>query len=285
MDIFEDQYIPLGKAIIRDYAREVSNRNNPEDVARRKLLVLFRRFIDPKDMDVLGILPVNLKKDHLYQVFRFKCEHCQSEEFTKTGDIVACKKCSLESTEVTTEQMDKHGSHSKALYDRRVHFKNCIQQFQGKQNATVDPIVLDQMTQYLVGIGLVDPNSSNPFRCVTKDHVYFLLREFSMTRQYKNCNLIYSKLTGKPLHDISGIEPLLMHDFDILSQEYDRVYTGTKRKNFLNAQFVLFQLLKKNGFDCDIEDFTIRKAPERRTEQFDICHVLFDRLGWDYARI
>ena len=38
---------------------------------------------------------------------------------------------------------------TKYTYDRKIHFRDCINQFQGKQNATIDKKVYDKLIEQL----------------------------------------------------------------------------------------------------------------------------------------
>ena len=70
---------------------------------------------------------------------------------------------------------------TKYTYDPKVHFRDCINQFQGKQNSTIDKKVYEDLIrefknhQLLIG----DENTSKKIRFskITKDHIYLFLKE------------------------------------------------------------------------------------------------------------
>ncbi len=37
----------------------------------------------------------------------------------------------------------------------------------------------------------------------------------------------------------------------------------SKEKNFINTQYVLFQLLRKHGYNCNKDDFAVLKPREK----------------------
>ena len=102
-------------------------------------------------------------------------------------------------------------------------------------------------------------------------------------KHYENINLIHYTLTGKKPDDISNLEDNLLQDFDILAELYDRRYKNIKRKNFINTQYVLYQLLTRYKHPCNKSDFTILKTVDRKAFHDDICKTLFEELGWNYV--
>ena len=111
------------------------------------------------------------------------------------------------------------------------------------------------------------------------------LKELGYSKHYENINLIYSNITGKKLDDISHLVDRMIQDFDILSDTYDRKFSDTNRKNFINTQYVLFQLLRKHGHACDKEDFTNLKTVDRKFFHEEMIKKLFQELGWNYVSI
>jgi hypothetical protein len=181
---------------------------------------------------------------------------------------------------------------SKYSYNRRIHFKDCMYQFQGKQKSMIPDDVIDLLTDQCVQLGLVHDNSalSKPqrFSRVTWHHIFMLLKDNSLSNYYEDVYLIYHKVTGKKLHDISHLEDRLINDFDILSELYDKIYINDKnfnRKNFISMQYVLFQLLKRYNYPCCKDDFNFIKTVERQFFHDYVCSNLFKRLNWNHTSI
>ena len=57
------------------------------------------------------------------------------------------------------------------------------------------------------------------------------------------------------------------------------------RKNFINTQYVLFQLLRRHKYMCKKQDFNILKTIDRKSFHDDICKELFEELGWNFTAI
>jgi hypothetical protein len=109
---------------------------------------------------------------------------------------------------------------------------------------------------------------------------------------YDDIVLIHHTLTNQPRDNIEYLEDSLLEDFDKLTETYDSKYSELeadssaktpKRKNFINAQFVLYQLLRKHGHKCNEMDFLTLKTSERKRFHHTICKELFAILGWKYS--
>lgn len=178
---------------------------------------------------------------------------------------------------------------SKYTYDRRTHFRECIGQYQGTQNVVIPTEVYDTLDSCFEFHSLLDGDASTPrvqrYARVTKSVILRFLKEQGITKQYENINLIHSVVTGTPLPEISSIIDPMMEDFDVLSDVYDRKYSDGTRKNFINTQYVLFQLLRKHGHDCNKEDFSNLKTVDRKFFHEDILKKIFFELGWNYVSI
>ena len=219
----------------------------------------------------------------------FECNNCNNNQFYKIIDfrIYICELCGNQ-----TEQIGNSSSYtdvsrvnisSKYTYERRVHFRDCINQYQGKQNSTVNEKVFTDLEEQFRIHGLLS-DGPNKFGNITKESILLFLKELGYTKHYEDVFLIYYKLTGKKPDDISHLEQKLMEDFDTLSNLYDQKFKQTKRverKNFINTQYVLYQLLRKYKHPCKKDDFNILKTLDRKSFHDDICSELFEELGWN----
>ena len=96
-------------------------------------------------------------------------------------------------------------------------------------------------------------------------------------------NLIHYNFTDIKPDDISYLEEQLLDDFDILTDIYDKRFKNINRKNFINTQYVLFQLLSRHRHSCKKEEFIILKTIDRKFFHDEICKELFEELGWNHS--
>jgi hypothetical protein len=221
-----------------------------------------------------------------------KCQACQIEnmKIVNHDNNFVCEQCGYIYDSITNDisfkDMDRINISNKYQYDRRTHFKDCINQFQGKQNATIDPQVYKDLTEqfrlhHLIPENYEDLVKEIAFEKITKEHVMLFLKETEHTKHYEDVVLIHHQLTGKQPPDISHLESYLLHDFDELTTLYDKLYRNNERKNFINTQYVLYQLLKRHKFNCRKEDFNILKTIDRKYFHDTIMQELFEILGWN----
>jgi hypothetical protein len=184
------------------------------------------------------------------------------------------------------KDIDRVNISVKYTYDRKVHFRDGINQYQGKQNSTIHPKVLTDLEDQFDKHHLLLESDKREvrFKNVTKEHIHIFLKELGYTKHYENVNLIYSMLTGRKLDDISHLEDKLLNDFDILTDLYDKKFknkVGYDRKSFINTQYVLYQLLMKYKHPgCKKENFTMLKTADRKSFHDDVLSELFTILEW-----
>ena len=90
-----------------------------------------------------------------------------------------------------------------------------------------------------------------------------------------------------------------MRDFKIMSERFNAMgltispahgqqqataaKSAVDRSNFLNSNYVLFQLLRKNGHACEFSSFYCLRTPTSRIMHDNICERIFADLGWPFT--
>jgi ribosomal protein S27AE len=221
-----------------------------------------------------------------------KCLSCHIEDMriANHDNYFVCEQCgyiydSL-TNDISFKDIDRINISNKYQYDRRTHFKDSINQFQGKQNASIDTKVYEDLSEqfrlhHLIPENWRELSKEDAFQQISKEHVLMFLKETGHTKHYEDVVLIHHQLTAKSTPDISHLENQLLHDFDQLTDLYDKRYRNNERKNFINTQYVLYQLLKRHKFPCRKEDFNILKTIDRKYFHDTIMQNLFEILGWN----
>jgi len=234
---------------------------------------------------------IDIKIETPEKKYRIICNNCKNKkEFDiLDGNIYVCIFCSSQQVVLkhisSYRDIDRVNISSRYMYDRKVHFRDCINQYQGKQNSTILQKVYDDLERQFELHHLLEGDTDTPkeirFKNITKEHVGMFLKELDYTKHYENINLIYYNLTGVKPDDISHLEDILLDDFDSLTELYDKMFKNIDRKNFINTQYVLYQLLTRHKHPCVKEDFAILKTIDRKSFHDDICKVLFEQLGFN----
>lgn len=195
-------------------------------------------------------------------------------------------------TGLTPNDYSRINTMSKFNYNRILHFQDCIRQYQGKQNCRVAEKIYKDLEQKFKAYRILIDNTNPQIRYskVTRNHIVVFLKELKHIKHYENVNLIYFTLTNKRFDDITYLEEHLMDDFKKLIVLYDSLHgkdmpAQLNRKNFMNIQYLLFQLLKRHGHKCKIENFTIIKTIDRKLFHDNICKNLFNILNWKFTPI
>lgn len=225
--------------------------------------------------------------------FKIQCDFCgNKKDFASEENAYICLICFSEQEIIhhTTsyKDSDRVNISTKYTYDRKVHFRDCINQYQGKQNCSIDSTIYDRLEEEFGKHHLLKgdkgTNKEERFSQITKEHVLMFLKELGLSKHYENVNLIHYNMTGKKPDDISHLEDKLLADFDLLVETYDKNFKNrVERVNFISTQYVLFQLLQKHKHQCKKEDFVILKTMDRQFFHDNICRELFSYLGWTFV--
>lgn len=224
------------------------------------------------------------------------CDNCQNKKDFDLieGGISVCLNCCAQKTIIkqtsSYRDVDRVNITAKYTYDRKVHFKDCINQYQGKQNSTVEEKVYldleDAFDRHHLLVGDKTTKKEIRFEKITCEHVFLFLKDLKYSKHYENVNLIHYNMTGKKPDDIGYLEHRLLDDFDRLTTLYDKKFRkNIARKNFINTQYVLFQLLTRHKHPCQKEDFSMLKNVDRTTFHDEICKELFEELRWNHTAV
>jgi hypothetical protein len=219
------------------------------------------------------------------------CNNCSNKKDFDVieGNVYVCTKCCAQQTiykhRLSYNDIDRVNISSKYMYDRKIHFRDCIYQYQGKQNSTIQPQVYKELEKEFEMHHLLFGDNQTPraerFKNITKNHILMFLKELGYSNHYENVHLIHYNITGVKPNDISHLEDKLLDDFDVLTDLYDKTFKNINRKNFINTQYVLYQLLTRHKYPCNKEEFVILKTNDRKFFHDEVCRVLFNILGWN----
>lgn len=212
-----------------------------------------------------------------------KCVNCNEKEFitnTEHNTEICCG-CGIQTEKsdnfMSYKELSRINTSIKYKYERHVHFKDAMNQFQGKQNVTILPIVYQDINN------LIHNNHMDRSK-ITREQINLLLKITGHTKHYEDVSLIYHRITGKPIADISHLEDKLLNDFEQVSETYDLLFKSDQtfeRKSFINTHYILYQLLKKHKFPCSKQDFNILKTLDRKAFHDEVGQKIFEYLEWN----
>ena len=267
-----------------NFSGKAVKNNKEKDSIVREYLTIASKYVE---VDIQ-------KEDHMKE--KITCKNCPNKKNFEIIDtnIYICLICSYQQTVLKNvssyKDVNRINISSKYTYDRKVHFKDCINQYQGKQNCNIPQNVYDSLEEQFDRHHLIDKEDKDKaneikFKNITKEHIIIFLKELGFSKHYENANLIHYNMTGKKPDDIGYLVEKLLEDFDALTDLYDKLYKGIDRKNFINTQYVLFQLLSRHKHPCRHEEFSILKTIDRKSFHDDVCRNLFSVLGFNFFPI
>lgn len=273
-----------------------SNTINEVEREKRKITKEYIT-IAQKYLPELKLQSISTKKDkHL----GLQCKCGNSDCFDMIEDtIYVCKECGEQQenfgTIISYKDIDRVNMSIKYSYDRKIHFRDCLNQYQGKQNSNIPKEVYNNLFEQYCKHGLIENKKNCKFMdldkkereslCskITKDHINMFLKELGYTKHYENINLLHYNMTGIKPDDIYYLEDKLLTDFDMLIEIYDKKFKNrTARSNFINTQYVLYQFLRRYNHPCKKENFVTLKTIERQSFHDEVTKVCFEELGWNH---
>ena len=251
-----------------------------------------------KELEVLKKEMISLCKEYIdfsedMQVDE-ECDYCGNKEFVENMTEHICTSCGK--TKIHIEHNSCYQDNERVSYCQKYkykkinHFKDTIRQFQGIQNKYINEKVLVELENALEKDKIIDRSLNNPFVKLTKEHLRIYLDHTGHNKYYEDINLIYQHFTGKKCPIINqDVYVKILDDFEKLVQMFITISNEDEdkieRTNFLNSQYVLYQLLKKNNYQCSEQDFSLPMSIKCRVDQEKIYIMLCDKLHWSYISI
>ena len=219
------------------------------------------------------------------------CDNC-NEELTDS----VCYNCGYSSTTVENESTEHEDTstyddigrinvNKQFTYEKKCHFRDTINQYQGKQNKYISDDVYTRLNEYIEKEGLLDKKATTKieqYRKVKKSHIKEFLKAIGYSNHYEDLQLIFSKITGKDCPSISQYEKKLYEDFDELTRAFLSL-PDIQRDNFLNSHYVLRQLLLKQNVKLPQEDLNYLKTPSRLRSHDEIYKKCCNILNWNFT--
>lgn len=195
--------------------------------------------------------------------------------------IYYCLKCGIQikeniGTKSTYKDTERVNISGKYKYTRMIHFRNCFRQYQGKQKTRIPSECIRNVKDQLI-INGINPmgKKTNP------QHIRTALHETGWSDQYENFVLIWSMITEKPCPDVSHLEDCITNDFQLVEKTYNEIMGNPeeKRSSFMSYPYVLYQLLTRHEWKCDLNFFNMLKS-DRINWLDTIMEQIYFKLEW-----
>ncbi|MDD4930657.1 MAG: hypothetical protein PHG66_00690 [Candidatus Colwellbacteria bacterium] len=285
------EYICISQKIIGEYMKLIvvpmnvsffGGKSSVSNVDNAKKENLLEKFLDVAKK----YIPIKTFKKEVQR--KHSCICGNTTEFTQTDNTITCDECGIEKNIYTIhtnfKDVDRVNLSQKYKYNKKTHFRDTMNQYQGKQNKKIETRVYSDCERWFDKHNLLTDVPSQQglseteifhkrHSKITKGLIDMALSETENTSNYEDVNLIHNYFTGIPCPDISHIESELNDDFDKVADAYETL-KDVDRTNFLNGQYVLYQLLRRRKEKVDEADFHKLKTRERLIEHDE----LFSRI-------
>ena len=190
------------------------------------------------------------------------CLNCTGCGFIESDGSVQCDECGLIiRNQIAVAWSDVSRVHAAPIYsyDKKVQFKECILQYQGRCNA--------------IDYELLNCIAHSP--SMTKIDFLHALKAHTKQRSHiEQVHALYYHAVGKTPPNLTCIENNLLQDFDCFIHHYSK----SKSHNYISNQYLLYQFLNRYGFvtskaDVLLVDY-VDSIPDKQ------CQAIFQKLNW-----
>jgi hypothetical protein len=214
------------------------------------------------------------------------CEKCKTEScvFDLKSCTDICTVCGLstsiiyndDSSFVYTETVEQVIVFN---YKRNNHFQECLNQLQAKENTTIPPQIIKDLTFEFKKYNITDPKLFTP--TLVKSY----LKKLKYNKYYEHIPTIINEFCGLRAPKLtSELEQQLKIMFDEIQnpfEKYSRMICPL-RKNFLNYNYVFYKMCQLLGKDEFLNFFPLLKSREKLYEHDLIWKGICQDLQWEF---
>ena len=164
-------------------------------------------------------------------------------------------------------------------YKRNNHFQECLNQLQAKENTTIPPQIITDLT-----FEFKKYNIHNP-KLITASLVKSYLKKLKYNKYYEHIPTIINEFCGlkapKLTPELEQQLKIMFDEIQVPFEKYSKIVCP-KRKNFLNYNYIFYkmcQLLKKDEF---LNFFPLLKSREKLYEHDLIWKGICQDLRWEF---
>jgi len=189
-----------------------------------------------------------------------------------------CMECGIffDKPEFEVHDIHNYNIQHKRDYKTLDHFKEILNQFQGKEMREIPKHVLDYVYENLPES--LDNVSDKTGIKITR----IILRKSEHTKYNENVHMIWSMISGRqPPYIKKLVEDKLIRFFKAVVQVYEPL-KGSKRSSFMNYYYVLYKLLHLMKEYELLEYIPLLKTKQRIREHDRMWYRICIELDWAY---
>jgi len=217
---------------------------------------------------------------------KMECELCKGDsfKFESKSSTDICTECGFvknivlndENNPVYTENVEQVIVFN---YKRDNHFQECLNQLQAKENTTIPPQIIKDLTFEFRKYNITNP------KLFTTDLVKSYLKKLKYNKYYEHIPTIINEFCGLPAPKLTPeLEQQLRIMFDEIQVPFEkyRKIICPSRKNFLNYNYTFYKMCELLNKDEFLNFFPLLKSREKLYEHDLIWKGICTDLRWEY---
>jgi hypothetical protein len=215
------------------------------------------------------------------------CSNCNSDKFIYDQRLSEeiCLTCGLSKTILINYQdnsvnyLDTNEQIFIFNYKRNNHFQECLNQLQAKENTTIPPKIIEDLTKEFKKYNIIDP------KLFTPSLVKSYLKKLKYNKYYEHIPTIINEFCGLKAPKMTPeLEQQLKIMFDEIQTPFEK-YSNIicpNRKNFLNYNYVLYKMCELLNKDEFLSCFPLLKNREILYQHDLIWKGICNDCRWEF---
>jgi len=214
------------------------------------------------------------------------CKICNEDEFIfdyKTSCDI-CVSCGLsKDTLINDDTFPVYSENIEQVivfnYDRKNHFQECLNQLQAKENTTIPPHIIKDLSIEFKKYNITDP------KMFTNSLIQSYLKKLKYNKYYEHIPTIINEFCGlkapKLTPELEQQLKIMFDEIQVPFEKYSKIVCPL-RKNFLNYNYTFFKMCQLLGKDEFLNYFPLLKNRERLYEHDLIWKGICNDLQWEF---
>ena len=266
----ENVALTKSKMTITDFFQK-SKQDNSDN--KKKMFNTYMNLIDQNVSDV------KTRKIHAYSC----CDRCDIEMLVDCNNMHVCPTCGeidVPMLEQDSRYQESYPSNTESqrysVYQRKNHFKEWINQIQGRESNDVPQEVIDMVLLELHKIRFEN------LALLEQSHVRKILKKLNLSRYYENTFHIINRINGLPPPTLSrDTEDQLVKLFKQIEEPFE-MFKSENRKNILRYSYILYKFCELLELDDFLRCFRLLKNRNKLIQQDEIWKKICEYNQWEF---
>lgn len=197
------------------------------------------------------------------------------------GGIMSCKECGwsrqfIDTTGASMGYEDADRGYQAFYYQRRIHFREWLDQFQGKEKTQISNEIIRSVVEEFRTRGVVN------LKDLTIHDVHGVLKDLNLRTLYKHKTQVWCLVTrNTPPQMTPEQENQCMIMFQNIQAPFE-IHKPPERRNFLSYPYCLYKFVQLLGYNDLLTHIELLKGADKLEAQDKIFEKICGDLGWNF---